>query len=50
MEHADQLSKLIGICQKKIGSLIDRRFFGEVVIKFENGKISVVKITESYKV
>jgi hypothetical protein len=35
---------------KLLKQLIDRRFFGELLIKFEAGKIVLVKKTENIKV
>lgn len=35
---------------KLIKELMDRKFFGELLIKFESGKVVVCKKTESIKV
>jgi hypothetical protein len=48
--NTDQVHKLIEFCNQTISNLINRKFYGEVVVKFENGKMTVIKVTESYKI
>lgn len=35
---------------KLLKELVEKKFFGEVVIKFESGRIVIIKKTESIKI
>ena len=45
--HIQEMSEQIERLNTLMASLSDKRFFGEVVVKFEAGKITVVRKTES---
>lgn len=36
--------------KKLISSLIEARFYGEVLIKFTDGKVTIIKKTENIKI